>query len=651
MDTDWTAGHTSVSDIPWAEFKKRLGLIIPPGFENRRKVDLAPGSPDSPLRKGDLPSRWDWREHEGVTPVKDQGNCGSCWAFCSIAAIEACARINDHEIYDLSEQQMLDCNAYSYGCGGGEMSSCYEIFQSYGAVSEESIPYHASDGSPCEQEEYEPLAKISSWFYLEGSVESIKAAIFTHGPVVAAMTVWPDFRGYAGGCYEHPSGGELNHGILIVGWDDNLCGGSWICKNSWNTGWGDQGFFMIRYGSSNIGAHAAAIVHIPRMILTFQHTPPTTTTRVRYSPVIEATVRSNLAPMDPDSVLLNYRVNGGQFGTVRMEPSPSPDTWSARIPEQIRPSEVEYFIRAVDSEGHAASRPAEAPAICYSFDVAYQYDPFETDSTGWAVGDPTDNATTGVWERVSPVGTAAQPDSDCTPSGTACWVTGQQPEGGEIGANDVDGGKTTLYSPRYDLYKSTTARVKYQRWYSNDQGAAPGEDVWVVQARNNFDDWVDIERTSQSSDAWTPVATDLGTLFGADIGTVQFRFIASDEGAGSTVEAAIDDFTILADPDTTVVDWVAKGPGFHVSQAWPNPLRTEARIRLQIDEATSGSASIYAADGRLVTTLFRGDLDRRRHELVWDGRDEAGHEVPSGVYYCLLNLGGRPVRTPLVVVR
>ena len=647
----WTAAHTSVSDIPWEEFKKRLGLLVPPGFESRRKVDLAPGSGGSPFRMGEIPSTWDWREHEGTTPVKDQGECGSCWAFCSIAAIEGCARINDHEIYDLSEQQMLDCNAYGYGCGGGEMSSCYEIFQSYGAVSEEAIPYHASDGAQCTQEQYEPLAKISSWFYLEGSVESIKAAVYAHGPVVAAMTVWPDFLSYGGGCYQHPPGGELNHGILIVGWNDDLCGGSWICKNSWNTGWGEQGFFYIRYGSANIGAHAAAIVHIPRLILRFDHTPSETMTVAGASPVLEAAITSNLAPIDPDSVLLSYRVDGGDFVAVRMEPAGEPDRWRAQIPNLVRPSEVEYYIRAVDEAGHAACLPSGAPGRCFAFDLAFRYDPFENDSTGWTAGDPGDNASSGVWQRVAPVGTVAQPDSDCTTRGSACWVTGQHVEGEEAGSNDVDGGRTTLYSPRYELYGARTVRVKYARWYSNDQGAAPGEDEWVVQARNNYGDWVDIERTNQSSNAWRVVERDLLEIFGDEPGAVQFRFIASDEGRGSSVEAAIDDFTLLADPDTTVVAWAAKGSGFLVSRAWPNPMRAETRIRLQIMEETHGRARIYAADGRLVASIFDGDLDRKRHELVWSGRDDEGRAVPSGVYYCLLDLGGKRVRTPLVLVR
>lgn len=648
---EWIAVHTSVSDIPWDQFKKRLGLIVPPGFENRHKVNLAPGSPGSPFQKGELPSSWDWREHEGITPVKDQGDCGSCWAFCSIGAIEACARIHDHEIYDLSEQQMLDCNAYGYGCGGGEMSSCYEIFQSYGAVSEEEIPYRAANGTGCRQGDYQPLAKISSWFYLEETVESIKAAIYAYGPVVSAMTVWPEFTSYGGGCYVHPSGGELNHGILIVGWDDNLCGGAWICKNSWNTGWGDQGFFTIRYGSADIGSHAAAIIHTPRLILSFDHVPPETTTRPNASPVLEAAITSNLAPIDPDSVLLSYRVDGGDFVETRMEPSGEPNTWRAQIPSLVRPAEVHYFIRAVDEAGHSACRPAGAPGTCFAFDLAYKYDCFEGDSTGWTVGDPDDDATSGLWQRVVPLGTTAQPDSDCTLRGSACWVTGQHAEGDADGADDVDGGKTTLVSPRYELYGATTARVKYARWYSNDRGAAPGEDEWLVQARNNDGDWVDVERTSESSNAWTTVVRNLFELFDEEPGAVQFRFIASDEGRGSSVEAAIDNFTLLADPDTTVVAWAAAGPGYLVSRAWPNPMRTEARIRLQIMEETHGSARIYAADGRFVASIFEGDLDRKRHELIWRGQDDEGRAVPSGVYYCLLDFGGKLTQMPLVLIR
>jgi C1A family cysteine protease len=647
----WTAAHTSVSDIPWAEFKQRLGFNPPPGFENRPKVDLAPGAPGSKLRAVDLPARWDWREHEGITPVKDQGGCGSCWAFCSIGALEGCARIDDHLIYDLSEQQMLDCNTHGEGCAGGSMSSCYEIFQTYGAVAEEAIPYHASGGVQCFQEEFEPLAKISSWFYIEETVESIKAGIYTYGPIAAGMTVFPDFMSYSGGCYEHPSGGDLNHGIVILGWDDDYCGGSWICKNSWGTGWGDAGFFYLRYGKSDIGALAAVIVHRPRVILKIDHDPPETTTRTVSPFKIEAEITSNLAAINPDSVTLSCRVNGGEFVALRMHPAGRPDTYHAEIPVMPRPTEVDYYIRAVDLQDNKACRPADAPDSLYSFDIAYKYDPFEADSTGWTVGAEDDDATSGIWERVAPLATVAQPGRDRSCRGSRCWVTGQQIEGAETGANDVDGGKTTLISPRFELYKAGTASVKFARWYSNDRGAAPNEDVWLVQARNNYGPWVDVERTTQSSNAWVVVEADLLQLLGPDLGEVQFRFVASDEGRGSNVEAAIDDFVLLADPDTTVVSWASRGAGFRVSQAWPNPTNAETRIRLQIDEETSGTAKIYAPDGRFVATLFRGELDPRRHELVWDGRDDGGRLVPSGVYYCLMEIGGETVRTPFVIVR
>ena len=105
-----------------------------------------------------------------------------------------------------------------------------------------------------------------------------------------------------------------------------------------------------------------------------------------------------------------------------------------------------------------------------------------------------DEATTGVWTRVNPIGTAAQPEDDHTKLGTVCWVTGQGSPGGGLGENDVDGGQTTLTSPTFDLDGAAHAVVSYWRWYSNDTGGGPNADVFVVDISNdNGVNWTNVE--------------------------------------------------------------------------------------------------------------------------------------------------------------
>ena len=172
----------------------------------------------------------------------------------------------------------------------------------------------------------------------------------------------------------------------------------------------------------------------------------------------------------------------------------------------------------------------------------------ETDE-GWTVGAPGDTATTGVWVRVDPVGTAAQPEDDHTPGGAFCFVTGQGIPGGGLGDADVDGGKTTLFSPLFDLTALADPSIGYWRWYSNGTGGAPNEDVLTIDVSNDGGaSWTNVEivgpagpevsggwffRSFRVADLLTPTAQ------------VVLRFVAADLGSGSLVEAAIDDLVLV----------------------------------------------------------------------------------------------------------
>ncbi|NIM99959.1 MAG: hypothetical protein GTO24_18360 [candidate division Zixibacteria bacterium] len=257
---NWTAGKTSVSELSEAERQNLLGLRIPEWYDDwfrgAKKIEAQP--------EVVLPPYFDWRDSAGVTPPKDQGSCGSCWAFGALGALEAMAKIYGGRELDLSEQQILSCRAYGWGCNGGWMSYCYELFQAFGSISEECMPYHANDTDPCIQESCEVLAKITGWTPVANNVDAIKTAVLK-GPVSCAMTVYNDFFSYTGGCYEHEGLDPCNHAVLIVGWDDDYCDGdgAWIVKNSWGPGWGEDGFFRIKYNSCLIGYATDLINYIP----------------------------------------------------------------------------------------------------------------------------------------------------------------------------------------------------------------------------------------------------------------------------------------------------------------------------------------------------------------------------------------------------
>ena len=173
---------------------------------------------------------------------------------------------------------------------------------------------------------------------------------------------------------------------------------------------------------------------------------------------------------------------------------------------------------------------------------------------GWTVGGPTDNATTGVWTRVNPVGTGGgrvQPEDDHTPApGVQAFITGQSNVGEGIGVNDVDNGRTTLTSGTYDVSALASPVVSYFRWYVNDAGANPGSDTWVVEVSGNSGlSWVTAESTQQSRAAWTQASVSLAGVLPGPITSVRVRFVASDLGGGSIVEAGVDDFQIVSTCD------------------------------------------------------------------------------------------------------
>jgi hypothetical protein len=167
-------------------------------------------------------------------------------------------------------------------------------------------------------------------------------------------------------------------------------------------------------------------------------------------------------------------------------------------------------------------------------------------AASWVGGVGGDTATTGQWVRVNPNGTAAQPEDDHTPSGTMAWITGQNATG-DLGGGDVDGGFTTLLTPTFDLGAMENPVISYWRWYSNDQGGNPNEDVFRVDITFNGSSWTNVETVGPAgpgtSGGWIFHSFNVKD-FGTPSSQVRLRFVAADLGGGSIVEAAVDDFDV-----------------------------------------------------------------------------------------------------------
>ncbi len=294
--------------------------------------------------------------------------------------------------------------------------------------------------------------------------------------------------------------------------------------------------------------------------VTIDHPARPSTTDTLQSYPVTATITSSAAPIDPATTLLRYRLNGGAEVELPLLPTATSDQYQALIPPQAVGTRVGYGLVAEDTDGNVAAQPLsychpEEPAGEEVFHVASTLEEFEG-TPAWIVGSPGDDAVSGIWELVDPNGTTAQPEDDRTPgSGHLCFVTGQHTPGEGAGFNDIDGGRTTLTSPIYDLSAYPEGEVLYHRWFSNDAGSNPGEDYWVVDASNDGGEtWTNIENTNVSAHIWTEVRVDLRQVFGTAPDRVMLRFIAGDYGLASLVEAAVDDFMIFAYTESAPVE-------------------------------------------------------------------------------------------------
>ena len=248
---------TAFTDSLTPERRANLyGFELPPDYQREYLDHLK----IYPTDKVDLPSNFSWVSLDGLTSVKDQGGCGSCWAFAAIGQIESHLKIFYGQDLNLSEQQMILCNSYGADCDGGWASAVYNVAMTYGAVHEEDIPYTEGTVSTCTQSAHLPFGFVTSWHYVSNNVTQIKTALLD-GPVCSAFNADEPFPSYGTGCYTDNVGPYTNHLILIVGWDDRACGGTggWICKNSWGPSFGEGGYFTIKYGVSLIGSSTTQI--------------------------------------------------------------------------------------------------------------------------------------------------------------------------------------------------------------------------------------------------------------------------------------------------------------------------------------------------------------------------------------------------------
>lgn len=225
----------------------------PASHDHREPIHMLRGS----VAASDPPAELDWTAKGAVTPVKNQGSCGSCWAFSAVAAIESAFFLKSGLLAEFSEQELVSCDNVDYGCQGGLMDNAFEWVKEQGGLcGEEAYPYTSGTTSArgvCQKAACTPVAGTvpSSFIDIAPSESALLAALAAHGPVSVAIEADQTvFQFYHKGVLTGACGTHLDHGVLLVGYGIDIESGTpfWKVKNSWGTTWGEDGYVRMQRG-------------------------------------------------------------------------------------------------------------------------------------------------------------------------------------------------------------------------------------------------------------------------------------------------------------------------------------------------------------------------------------------------------------------
>jgi len=249
-EAGYTMALNEFADMTWDEFRGTYK-----GYNHRDNQYLR--SQNKHVHSGQKAANSiDWREKGAVTPIKNQGQCGSCWSFSTTGAVEGAVQIATGKLVSLSEQELVDCagSTGNQGCNGGLMDNAFEWIIKHGGIDSESdYPYTAQAHHSCEKKA-KNIETITGFKDVEqGSEEDLMDAV-NKGPVSIAIEAdKPGFQFYSGGVFGGECGKQLDHGVLLVGYGSDDGKDYWIVKNSWGESWGENGYIKLKRGMNQCG--------------------------------------------------------------------------------------------------------------------------------------------------------------------------------------------------------------------------------------------------------------------------------------------------------------------------------------------------------------------------------------------------------------
>jgi len=255
----WTMGVNQFADMPKAEFvSKFLNGASAGGYNNA--THLRQKNYNWTLLSGNysaLPLSVDWTTKGAVTPVKNQGQCGSCWSFSATGALEGAWFVKRHALTNLSEQQLVDCSTAqgNQGCNGGLMDYAFQYAVANGLTTEAAYPYTATGPNACKAKGLPVAVKATGFKDVPtNSMLSLMTAVVQQPVAVAIEADENAFQFYSSGVLTKPCGTNLDHGVLLVGYGTDATGLDYYkVKNSWGTTWGQAGYVLLGRGATYNG--------------------------------------------------------------------------------------------------------------------------------------------------------------------------------------------------------------------------------------------------------------------------------------------------------------------------------------------------------------------------------------------------------------
>jgi len=651
---DWEAGPTGVSAVPPDQRAGYLGLITLPDSVLRARASGVLQA----LPSRDLPVSWDWRAHNGMTPVKNQGGCGSCWAFSATGALESVYKITNGTQVILSEQQCVSCNEWGDGCGGGNPISCYDLWYCYGAVSSACMPYYGSDAIPCTEDECDVQARISGYTYVQPGEENWKTAILIQ-PVPISIYASNAMFSYTGGCYIGPSG-ATNHSVLLCGWDDNACAGvgAWLIKNSWGQGWGEGGYGWLRYGSCSLGGatHLLDYAPFPKARVAYRshqvldggngvldpgETAQVSVTVTNYGTGNATGLVATLRSLTPGVTVTDSSASFANVGSWASVTSDAPH-FTVQVDGSVPTASMIEFQLDVQSN-ESVSDLSSFTDFAGPVASIYEND-FESSSAGWTHG-----ASQGQddWRYGTPRLFANQWDPKFAFSGSVLFGNDLN----ELPAGSWDGryansASDYLESPAIDCSGKLGVALTFKRLLTVERSIY---DVAKISV-NGTEIWRNPSNEELLDRAWVPVVLDIHEI--ADNNpSVKVRFDLTSDVGWHFGGWNIDDFAIIAVTDPAGLPENLNRSSRLTLMPVANPFQRLAGLTLSLPEFSADArVQIFDATGRLVRQLHQGPLAPGAYRLSWTGTDEAGRQVPAGTYFCRAQAGGESFTSRLVRV-